>query len=322
MKPEFQAHFLITGGLGFIGSHLAQFLLDQGGSVTVLDDESTGRVLNIQRFQNHKRFRWIRGDIRILQDCHKACEGIDYVLHQAAVGSVPRSIAQPDVSTAVNVQGFVHMLMASKEAKVKKFVYASSSAVYGNSDQPVKREGEEGQPLSPYAITKQVGEHYAQNFYQLFGLRTIGLRYFNVFGPYQDTQSSYAAVIPRFVTSLQNQKPGIIYGDGLQSRDFTYIDNVIDANVKACFASSRADGQAFNVACGKTYTLRTIYSKILDHLNMNLDPEYTASRAGDVRHSHADIAKAYDFLGYEPLVDLETGLAQTVSWYQQNFQKS
>jgi len=266
--------FLITGGAGFIGSNLAEYLVNEGYQVRVLDNLATGRIENIKELFDKPNFEFLEGDIRSLEDCQKACVGIDYVLHQAALGSVPRSIKDPKTTNDVNITGTLNTLIAARDHQVKRFVYASSSSVYGDEVNLPKVEEHIGKPLSPYAITKLVNELYAKNFYDLYGLPTIGLRYFNVFGRRQDPRSIYAAVIPNFVKELKKGKSPVIYGDGSQSRDFTYIDNVIEANIKACLAKEEANGEVFNIAYGRQVTINDLYKTITTLMGLDVEPIY------------------------------------------------
>jgi UDP-N-acetylglucosamine 4-epimerase len=317
---DFEKHtrFLVTGGAGFIGSNLTEFLLNQGYHVRVLDNFMTGKRENIQSFRDHPHFEMIEGDIRNIDICQKSCENIDYVLHQAALGSVPRSVEDPITSNDVNVNGTLNMLVAAKDHHVKKFVYASSSSVYGDEETLPKKEGKEGNLLSPYAITKATNELYAQNFATLYRLPTIGLRYFNVFGKRQDPHSVYAAVIPIFVKHLIHNHAPTINGDGEQSRDFTYIDNVIEANLLACLADEKSDGQAFNIAYSDRATLKELYTILCQLLGKDIQPLHGPDRPGDIKHSFADITKARNMIGYAPDIDLQKGLEQTIEWYKNN----
>jgi UDP-N-acetylglucosamine 4-epimerase len=310
--------FLITGGAGFIGVNLTEYLLQHGFEVRVLDDLSNGRKENIDYLRSKFDFEFINGDICNLEVCKNATNGIDYVLHQAAWGSVPRSIKMPLVYDKVNVHGTLNMLEASKENKVKKFVYASSSSVYGDEPSLPKYEGREGNPLSPYAVTKKVNEIYAKNYYNLFGLETVGLRYFNVFGRRQDPHSTYAAVIPIFIKELLNNNAPTINGDGSQTRDFTYIDNVIEANLLSCLATSKASGESFNIAYGKSITLNDLYKTICEIMGKDIKPVYGKPRIGDIPYSLADISKAKKLLGYNPKIDVFQGLDRTMEWYVSN----
>ncbi|WP_216830621.1 SDR family oxidoreductase [Alkalihalobacterium elongatum] len=310
--------FLITGGAGFIGSNLADFLLGNGFEVRILDDLSNGRKANIGELKSKYDFEFIEGSIQDIDFCKAATKGVDYVLHQAAWGSVPRSIKMPLIYDQVNVHGTLNMLEAAKENEVKKFVYASSSSVYGDEKSLPKFEGKEGKPLSPYAITKKVNELYAKNYFDLYGLETVGLRYFNVFGRRQDPHSTYAAVIPIFVRELLQDKAPTINGDGSQTRDFTYIDNVIEANLLSCLAGKEASGEAFNIAYGKNITLNELYKNICDLLNKDINPSYGEPRLGDIPHSLADISKAKKLLNYDPKIDVFEGLKRTMEWYVNN----
>ena len=309
--------FLVTGGAGFIGSNLCEAVLNMGHAVRCLDDFSTGSRENIISFQDNPQFKLIEGDIRDLDICNGACKEIDFVLHQAAWGSVPRSIEMPLLYEEINIKGTLNMMEAARQNNVKRFVYASSSSVYGNSTDLPKREGAEGKPLSPYALTKRVNEEYAALYARLYNLDTVGLRYFNVFGRRQDPNGAYAAVIPKFIKNLLRGETPVIYGDGKQSRDFTYIDNVIEANLKACLASSVCAGQAFNVAYGGQETLLSVYKTLCRLLGKDIPPTFGPVRPGDIRHSVADIGKAREMLGYAPEFGFERGIAQCVEWYRE-----
>lgn len=316
--PE-NSRFLITGGAGFIGSNLSEALLELGYKVRVLDDFSTGKRENIERFLKNSSFELIEGDIRSIDICKKAVEGIDYILHQAAWGSVPRSIEMPLVYEEVNIKGHLNMMEAARlNGNIKKFVYASSSSVYGDHPVLPKVEGTEGNVLSPYALTKKVNEEYAKLYFKLYGLETVGMRYFNVFGRYQDPHGYYAAVIPKFVKSLLNNEAPIINGDGETSRDFTYIDNVIEANLKACLSSKEASGRAYNVAFGGRDTLNSLYKKLNELLEKNIPVNYGPERAGDIKHSNASIESAKKILGYNPEYSMDEGLELTIEWYKNN----
>lgn len=310
--------FLVTGGAGFIGSNIVEALLEEGFKTRVLDNFSTGSRANIQDFLGNSLFEIMEGDIRDAGMCRRACEGMDYILHQGALGSVPRSVSDPVTTNDVNIGGTLNMLVAARDCGVKVFVYASSSSVYGDEQQLPKVEHRVGKPLSPYATTKRVNEFYARNFYDLYGLKTIGLRYFNVFGRRQDAHSVYAAVIPIFVMNLIKGTPPVINGDGEQSRDFTHIDNVIQANLRACTAGSRAWGEVFNIACGSRATINQLYDRLRTLTGKDLEPVYGPERPGDVKHSNADISKARDILGYRPGVDMDAGLEKAIGWYVQN----
>ncbi|MGL5766587.1 MAG: SDR family oxidoreductase, partial [Sarcina sp.] len=311
LKFKKESRFLITGGAGFIGSNICEALLEMGYQVRVLDDFSTGKEENINKFLENKRFELLIGDIRDFGICKKACEGIDYVLHQAAWGSVPKSIEMPIVYEEINIKGTLNMLEAAKQTNVKKFVYASSSSVYGDHISLPKIEGEEGEILSPYALTKKVNEEYAKLYFKLYGLETIGLRYFNVFGKRQNPHGAYAAVIPKFIESLINNEQPIINGDGMQSRDFTYIENVIDANLKACHTSENIGGEAFNIAFGGRVSLIKLYEHIAELLGKKILPKYGPDRLGDIKHSNASIEKAKKLMGYSPKYDFNKGIELT-----------
>ena len=310
--------FLVTGGAGFIGSNLVEAILKLGYKVRVLDNFSTGKMENIVEFLDNENFELIEGDIRNLEDCQKACKGVDYVLHQAAWGSVPRSLEFPVLYNEINVKGHLNMMQVARENNIKKFVYASSSSVYGDSPILPKKEEEIGKVLSPYALTKKLNEEYADLYFRIYGLKTIGLRYFNVFGKKQDPNGSYAAVIPKFVKQLLNNEAPQINGDGETSRDFTYVENVIQANLKACLASDEASGEAFNIAYGGRETLNNLFDKLSKLLNKNIKAKYANERAGDIKHSNADISKAKELLDYNPEYSMDEGLELTIEWYKNN----
>ena len=313
-----ESSFLVTGGAGFIGSNLVEKILDLGYKVRVLDNFSTGKKRNIEEFLDIPNFELIEGDVRELVTCQEACNGIDYVLHQAALCSVPRSIKDPRTTNDVNITGTLNMLIAARDNKVKRFIYASSSSVYGNEPNLSKIEDRIGKPLSPYAITKKVNELYARNFYELYKLPVIGLRYFNVFGKKQDCNSAYAAVIPIFIKKSLNKEAPTINGDGKQSRDFTYIENVIEANLKACLADKEALGEVFNIAYGGRIYLNDLYWKICKLLEVDIQPIYGPERPGDIKHSNADISRAENVLGYHPKYDVNRGLEKAINWYKRN----
>lgn len=317
-KFKMSTVFLVTGCAGFIGSNITEHLLSKGYKVRGLDNLSTGKKKNIINFLENDNFDFIEGDIRNLDICKKATLGVDYVLHQAALGSVPRSIKDPETSHDVNVNGFLNMLMASKQNCIKRFVYASSSSVYGDDIRLPKLEGNEGNPISPYALTKHINEKYAMLFNNLFNLPTIGLRYFNVFGKRQDTESIYSAVIPIFVKKLLKNEAPTINGDGNFSRDFTFIDNVIQANIKACLSSENSFGKSFNIAFGETVTLNQLFAEISKLLNVNIKPKIGPFRTGDVPHSKADIKNAKEFLNYNPKYSFYEGIKITIDWYKNN----
>lgn len=310
--------FLVTGGAGFIGSNLCEAILDMGYKVRCLDDLSTGSQANIDIFLDNPNYEFIKGDIKDLDVCLKATDGVDYVLNQAAWGSVPRSIEMPLFYCANNITGTLNMMEASRQNSVKKFVYASSSSVYGDEKNLPKYEGREGNLLSPYALTKRCDEEWGKLYASLYGLDTYGLRYFNVFGRRQNPNGAYAAVIPKFIKQLLNDEQPTINGDGKQSRDFTYIENVIEANLKACLASKEAAGQAYNIAYGGREYLIDIYHTITELLGKDIEPLFGPDRKGDIKHSNADISKAHELLGYDPEYDFEKGLKEAIEWYKNN----
>lgn len=310
--------FLVTGGAGFIGSNLCEALLKKGYKVRCLDNLSTGKKENIADFINHPNFQFILGDIRDYDTCYKTCENVDYVLHQAAWGSVPRSISLPLLYEEINIKGTLNMMEASRQNKVKKFVYASSSSVYGDDPRLPKIEENVGKVLSPYALTKKVNEEYGRLYTEIYGLETIGLRYFNVFGRKQDPLGFYAAVIPKFVKQILKGEQPIINGDGTNSRDFTYIDNVIEANFRACLASFEGSGEVYNIAFGGRVCLSDLYDTIAFLLDSKIEPTYGENRLGDIKHSNADISKARRMLGYDPSYSFEDGIKLCVEWYKKN----
>ena len=310
--------FIVMGGAGFIGSNLCEALLRMGYQVRCLDNLSTGKRQNTAPFEGQTGFTFIDGDIRSPETCLSACEGTDYVLHQAAWGSVPRSIEMPQLYCDINIKGTLNMMEAARQAKVKRFVYASSSSVYGDSPVLPKKEGGEGQVLSPYALTKRVDEEYGRLYRSLYGLETVGLRYFNVFGRRQDPDGAYAAVIPKWIKQMLAGEKPVIHGDGMQSRDFTYVENVVEANLKACLAPDEAAGEAFNIAYGGREYLIDIYHSLCKALGRETEPVFGPPRAGDIRHSHADISKARALLGYDPDWSFADGIAQAVAWYKEN----
>ncbi len=310
--------FLITGGAGFIGSNLAEGVLRLGGRVRVLDDLSTGKLKNVELFSGVPRYEFIKGDVKDLETCMKACEGVDFVLHEAAWGSVPRSIEMPVFYCANNIMGTVNMLEAARRSGVRRFVYASSSSVYGDEPNLPKKEGREGNLLSPYALTKRADEEWAKQYTRHYGLPTYGLRYFNVFGERQDPDGAYAAVIPKFIKQLMKGERPTINGDGRQSRDFTYVVNVVEANLKACLAPESAGGDVFNVACGGREYLIDVYHKICSALGIEVEPIFGPDRAGDIKHSNADISKTREKLGYSPDWDFERGINSAIGWYKSN----
>ncbi len=318
LKFDKSAVFLVTGGAGFIGSNLCEAILNMGYRVRCLDDLSTGKKANVDLFLHNANYEFIKGDIKDLDTCMKACEGVDYVLNQAAWGSVPRSIEMPLFYCANNIQGTLNMLEAARQNGVKKFVYASSSSVYGDEPNLPKKEGREGNLLSPYAVSKRADEEWAKQYTKHYGLDTYGLRYFNVFGRRQDPNGAYAAVIPKFIKQLLSGETPTINGDGRQSRDFTYIENVIEANLKACLAPSDAAGEAFNVAFGGREFLLDIYYGLTEALGLKVEPNFGPDRAGDIKHSNADISKAKQLLGYNPEWSFERGIKAAIEWYREN----
>lgn len=310
--------FLVTGGAGFIGSNLVEALLNKGCYVRVLDNLSIGKKENIEEFMNNDNFEFIEGDIRDIDTCQNACKDIEYVLHQAAWGSVPRSIEMPLIYEEINIKGTLNMMVSARDNGVKRFVYASSSSVYGDEPNLPKKEGREGNPLSPYAITKKVNELYGKNFFDLYGLETVGMRYFNVFGRKQDPYSYYSAVIPKFVSMLLRDEAPTINGDGEHSRDFTYIDNVIEANLRACLAPKEACGRAYNIAFGGRVSLNELYGTLKELLNKDIDAIYGPNRKGDIKHSNADILDARNLLNYNPSYSFDDGIRLTIQWYKDN----
>lgn len=315
---------LVTGGAGFIGSNLCETLLNLNNHVVCLDNFATGKKENIQPFLSNPNFTFLEADIRNLEDCMQATKNVDYVLHQAALGSVPRSIKDPITSNEVNVSGFLNMLVASRDNGIKRFVYAASSSTYGDSEALPKVEENIGKPLSPYAITKYVNELYADIFSKTYGLECIGLRYFNVFGRRQDPNGAYAAVIPKFVSQFMNYESPTINGDGSYSRDFTYIDNVVQANLLSLLADDKAINTVYNVAYGDRNTLNDLVGYIKGFLAeknpkiADVEVLYGPNRAGDIPHSHASVAKAKDLLGYNPEFSLKMGLKEAINWYWKN----
>lgn len=303
--------YLVTGGAGFIGSNIVAELLKQGQEVVALDNFATGKRENILPYVKNPLFTMIEGDIRSFHIVRSAVKGVDYILHQGALPSVPRSINDPITTNDVNVLGMLNILEAAKEFGVKRVVLASSSSIYGDSETLPKVEDMRVNPMSPYALTKYAQERYCQVFYKLYGLETVALRYFNVFGPNQDPTSQYSAVIPKFIRLIKNDKEPVIYGDGTQSRDFTYVENNVWANIQACTAE-KAPGEVINVACGERYTLIELVQMINKILGKNIEPKFAPDRAGDVKHSQAGIEKAKEILGYKVRVGFEEGLERTV----------
>ena len=310
-----QKLYLVTGGAGFIGSHIAESLVKRGERVRVLDNLMTGKRENLDHLVDKLEF--IEADIRDANTTRQAMEGVSIVYHEAAIPSVPRSVADPQLSHDVNVNGTFNVLMAARDAGVKRVIFAASSSAYGDTEVLPKTETMLPNPLSPYAAAKLVGELYCQTFTRVYGLETVALRYFNVFGPRQDPTSPYSGVISKFVTALLNNEAPTIFGDGEQSRDFTYIANVVDANLRAAEAPE-AVGQVMNLGIGQRITLNQLFEELQKIIGTNLKPNYSPTRAGDVRHSLADIARAENLLGYCPLVGLAEGLEYTVDWYREN----
>ncbi|HAP70113.1 MAG TPA: LPS biosynthesis protein WbpP [Flavobacteriales bacterium] len=313
--------FLITGGAGFVGSNIARYLMKYGaGKVKVLDNLSEGKIENIQPFLDEPNFEFIQADITDSETCRKACEGVDYITHQAALGSVPRSLETPLLTNDANVTGFLNMLTAAKDAKVKRFVYASSSSVYGDSQKLPKVEEHIGDPLSPYAASKFVNEVYAGVYALNYGIEVVGLRYFNIFGPNQKPDGPYAAVIPLFMDALLKGESPFINGDGEQSRDFTFVENAVQANVRGMFSQVEgAAGKVYNIAFGERTTINELYFNLKDLVGSDVNPTYRDPRKGDVKDSLADISKAKAFLGYNPQVSIKDGLDVTLKWFAENY---
>ena len=312
-------HILVTGGAGFIGSNLVEALLqdERVGKVRVLDNLSNGHRHNIEPFLHLANFEFIEGDIRDFKVCLDACKGMDKVCHQAALGSVPRSIKAPLTTNEVNITGTLNVFTAAKDVGIDRIVYACSSSTYGDSNALPKREEVIGQPISPYAVTKLVNELYAKVFAQLYEMKFIGLRYFNVFGPRQDPYGAYAAVIPLFVKAILTQEAPTIFGDGLQSRDFTYVENAVQANLKALFTTKEeAFNEVYNIACGERTTVIDLFYHLREIAQVDLEPLFSGSRKGDVKHSHADISKAKNYLGYKPEIGVKEGLELVFDWYK------
>ena len=331
IKPDYSFRnkkILVTGGAGFIGSNLCEYLLSCNAIVTCLDNLSTGSEQNIKEFLNNPNFNFINGNIEDISTCNKACKGKDFVLHQAALGSVPRSIKDPAKSNKTNISGFLNMLIASKDNKIKRFIFAASSSTYGDSEELPKNESNIGKPLSPYAITKYVNELYAEVFQRVYGLDFIGLRYFNVFGRKQSPRGAYAAVIPIFIKKLMNYESPVINGDGTFSRDFTYIDNVIQMNILSMKTeNNKAINQIYNTACGERTTLIELVKYLKKHLSsfepkiINIEPIHGPSRIGDIPHSLASIEKASNLLNYQPTHYIDKGLYETIKWFKNNYVK-
>lgn len=310
--------FLVTGGAGFIGGHIAEYLLKNGAAkVRVLDNMSNGFQSNLDILRAYNGFEFIEGDIRDIETCRKACEGINYVSHQAALGSVPRSIKEPYNTNDSNVGGFVNVLKAAVENKVRQFVYASSSSVYGDEPTLPKREDRVGNCLSPYAVSKKANELYADVFSKVYNIPVLGFRYFNIFGPRQDPDGPYAAVIPLFVKAIMNNTPAFINGDGEQTRDFTFVENAVQVNIKGMLSTNdEAKNKVYNVAVGENYSVNFLYNSIKDYLKSDIEPIHRAPRDGDIRNSLADISLAKSLLDYQPTTKFETGLVKTIEYFK------
>ncbi|GAB3203691.1 UDP-N-acetylglucosamine 4-epimerase [Pontibacter aydingkolensis] len=318
-----QHSFLITGGAGFIGSNIVEYLLKYGaGKVRVLDNFSTGSYANVENFASNPAFELVEGDIRDLETCRRVVEGIDYVTHQAALGSVPRSINDPITSNEVNISGFLNILVAARDAGIRRMVYAASSSTYGDHPDLPKVEAKIGNPLSPYAITKYVNELYATVFSKTYDFHTVGLRYFNVFGPKQNPNGPYAAVIPLFIEAVLAQKAPVINGDGETSRDFTFVENAVQANIKAMLRQDLDKHEVVNIAFGERTTLNQLWNRITEIAGISLSPEYREERKGDVRHSLADISKAADLIDYKPEYSVVEGLGIAYEWYKKRASES
>ena len=320
-----QVNILVTGGAGFIGSNIVSRLIKDPrvNHIRVLDNLATGHKENLDAHFQNEKFEFVQGDIRSYELCMNACAGMDLVCHQAALGSVPRSIKDPISTNAVNISGTLNIFTAAKEQGINRVVYAASSSTYGDSKELPKIEDRIGNPISPYAVTKLVNEHYANVFSKLYDINFIGLRYFNVFGPFQDPNGAYAAVIPLFVKAILDKKAPTINGDGLQSRDFTFVENAVQANIKALFTENEtALNEVYNIACGVSITLVELYDLLKEVMNSDLAPNFGPPRQGDVRHSLADISKARTLLGYEPEFDVKSGIEKAVHWYKTNYKRA
>ena len=308
--------YLVTGGAGFIGSNLVDRLLQNGEKVRVIDNLATGKIENLEPFLD--KIEFVHGDLRYLNTVMEAMKDVDFVLHQAALPSVPRSVETPLESNDVNTNGTLHILYAAKESGVKRVVYAASSSAYGESPTLPKVETMQTSPLSPYAVNKLAGEHNCKAFYNVYGLETVAIRYFNIYGPRQDPNSYYSAVIPKFIKAMLTGKQPVIFGDGEQSRDFTYIENVLNANLLACKAPQKTCGKVMNIACGERITLNKLASELKKLLNVEIDPIYSEPRPGDIKDSLADVSLAKELIGYEPKVLVDEGLKRTVEWFLKN----
>ena len=318
-RAERPGKYLVTGAAGFIGSHVVERLLEEGHAVKALDNFSTGKRDNLAACEGNGNFHLMIGDVRNLEECHRACEEVDCVLHQAALGGVPRSVSDPIATNQSNLDGVLNMLVAARDAEVGRFVFASSSSTYGDGSILPLAEGQPAAPISPYAVTKRSGEQYCSAFHRLYGLRTVSLRYFGVFGPRQDASSHFAAVIPAFIAALLRGEAPTVYGDGGQTRDFTYVSNVVDANLAACCVEQpEAFGRVYNVGCGQRISIGELYEKIAERIGSGLKPGRGPARMGDVRDSQADITAAREALGWEPRVTLEQGLERTIEFYRQS----
>lgn len=318
IKFDRDSVFLVTGGAGFIGSNVALALVEMGYTVRVMDNLSTGYIENINSIMDNPRFRFYQSDIRDFDACLEITKGVDYVIHLAAWGSVPRSIEFPLIYEEINIKGTLNMMEASRQNGIKRFAYASSSSVYGDSKTLPKKEGEEGNVLSPYALTKKANEEYGILYKKLYGLNTYGMRFFNVFGKNQDPNGMYAAVIPKFIKQLLSGQIPTINGDGKQSRDFTYIDNVIEGCLRCCAASEFASGKVYNIGAGGREYLIDVYYDICEALGMKVEPKFGPARAGDIRDSNADISEATKMLGYNPQYDFSEGIKLAIEWYKEN----
>ncbi len=315
-----KSSFLVTGGAGFIGSNIVEYLIKYGaGKVRVIDNLSTGFRKNIEPFISGSNFEFIEQDICNIDNCYNACAGMDYVLHEAAIGSVPRSIEDPVTTNNSNVTGFLNILVAAKKSKIKRIVFASSSSVYGDSEVSPKKEEKTGNPLSPYAVSKVVNELYAAVFARNYNMEIIGLRYFNIFGPKQNPEGPYAAVIPLFIEALLNNKSPLIYGDGEQTRDFTFVENAVQANIKAIFCEDKKTlSRIYNIAYGGNITINKLFDVLKNQIRSNITPVYKKERQGDIRHSFADISKAKSVLNYNPGINIEQGLKLTIDWFKES----
>lgn len=311
---------LVTGGAGFIGSNIVHRLVHDGHRVTVIDNLLTGRMVNLKGVTN--KIKFIKGDIRNLTTIKRAARGNQYILHQAALPSVPRSIADPLKSHQHNVNGTLNVFIAARDEKVKRVVFASSSSIYGNRKEygpqkiKIKREAMKPMPLSPYAVNKLATEYYAKVFSHIYGLETVAMRYFNIFGPRQNPKSEYAAVIPKFITDILNNRRPLVHGDGKQTRDFTYIDNAVEANIKSLFSKKVGNGETINIACGDSFSLLQLIKLINNAVGKEIQPRFTDPRAGDVKHSKADISKAKKLIGYSPTVRFSEGVTKTINWFR------